>query len=200
MNIFYFCMTAIFFFTLGGSFTIFLIKRAEKKDSEKKKKEDSKIYEEALFNLLNGFSKFSNRISETVYIKMNLDGKDAELLWLMDKEVLAVTNNGAIVSASHAIEKELYDKIVKEIKGRYGSDIDNTIEILGMKVNASDLKEKFGPLADMMTGILDQDTFTSDEEGTPTIDELFDKIAENGYDSLSDREKSILEEYRKNLS
>lgn len=200
MTIFYFCMTAIFFFSLGGFFTISMIKRIEKKNAEKKKKEDSKIYEEALFNLRSGMSKFSNRVSETVYIKMSLDGKEAELLWLMDKNILAVTNNSVIVSASHDIEKELYDKIVSEIQTRYGSDIDDTIEIMGMKINSSDLKQKLGPLAEMMTGIIDQDEFTNEEETIPTIDDLFDKIAENGYDSLTEKEKAILEEYRKNLS
>jgi len=154
-----------------------------------------------LDNIISGESKFVNRYNNSVVIKITIveDG-EVDLMYLIDKNDIAMFKNGECIYTSLSIDSELKKSIINNIKTIYNVKINDTVYFMGNIYSKKWFEEKYKIKIDQLKNI--KDFNINFQQNKPkkieyTIDGLLDKISSDGMQSLSDDEVNFLKNYNK---
>jgi len=119
-------------------------------DAIKKRHRERKIakhtsvqFKEILSNLKKNRTVFISRVNQTVMIDTKLkDYSTVSLVYLMDKKIVCIFKEEKCVYSSDTIDKELGDAIIKKIHEKYGKEINDVIEVLGVTISRKDNSRK----------------------------------------------------------
>lgn len=166
-------------------------------------------FSELLNNLRVGKTKFTSRVNDVIYIETKLkDWKDVKIILLLDKQMVCIFKEEKCLYTSDLIETNLKTEIIQEIYNIYSNDIDDTIDVMGYKVSKNDFKNKINEIRENfsfnLNDMLDQDENASDvdkiineNDNKLDLNDILDKINDNGYESLSEYEKTFLDHISK---
>lgn len=212
-----FGITFGFFFGVIGAMKY--INKQEKKRIKEEKKKIQTRFLESYVELNRGNSEFKSRTMNTCYIKTKIPSEGhIELLYLIDKDDLAIVKNNEVIYTSHKVDDSVIKETVDFIKKEFKKDINDTINIfglmfskksfekaMGMKIDSfEDLISKMygGNNSNSLSGYRDlRDDIIRESEPNDEYDinDIFDKINKEGMDSLSKKEIAFLEYYSNNL-
>jgi len=191
------------FFILGFIFKI-------KIDILKKNRNDIKILKETKekFNdLLKKLSKsrvtFLSRVNQTVILEtdLNIIGS-VNIVYLMDKEMVCIFKDNKCIYTSDLLEKDFNDNLMNKIHEKFGSEINDVVDILGVTISRVELDSKLKEFEDKypkidMTKfnkkeISDIEEIIEENEKRLDIDIILDKINKVGMDKLTKEELIFL--------
>lgn len=163
-------------------------------------------FSELLNNIISNNSKFKSRVNNIVYIDTKLkDYNEVSVVYLMDKKDVAIFKNGKCIYLSEMAEKEIINSLISAIDNKYGNEINDVIEILGIIFSRKDFEETFKmKIEDLynpntklkISEESDIDKIIKENNSKFDIDEILDKISKFGMDSLTNDEKYFLKKYK----
>ena len=177
-----------------------------RKMKEKDKINDiSSQFKQILTNLSIGSTKFKSRVNSTVYIETKLnDYGEVGLVYLMDKQDVAIFKNEKCIFTTDLIDDSLIDQITKEIETKHSKDINDTIEVLGFVFSREEFEKTFSINMNDVKMDNSQKKELSDIEkiikknnDKLDIDEILDKINKLGIENLTEEEKQFLKNHNK---
>lgn len=176
-----------------------------RKMKEKDKINDiSSQFKQILTNLLIGSTKFKSRVNSTVYIETKLnDYGEVGLVYLMDKQDVAIFKNEKCIFTTDLIDDSLIDQITKEIETKHSKDINDTIEVLGFVFSREEFEKTFSISMDDVKMNLpkkelsDIEKIINNNNNKLDIDEILDKINKLGIENLTEEEKQFLKNHNK---
>ena len=198
----------------GGVFVGYLFKLwsdrlTDKVNNLREIKDKNDQYERVYQNVINKKSRFKTRVNNTVYIGTKLpDYGRVTIVYLLDKNDIVIFKEDKCIITSDLINKELVDKIIKEINYRHGYRIDDIVEVLGLifyrpdfektfNVNFQDIKERAMRMGKEMGEMSDIDKIQKRNKVRFDIDEILDKINKVGIENLTNEEKEFLNNFNK---
>lgn len=177
-----------------------------RKMREKDKINDiSSQFKQILTNLSIGSTKFKSRVNSTVYIETKLnDYGEVGLVYLMDKQDVAIFKNEKCIFTTDLIDDSLIDQITKEIETKHSKDINDTIEVLGFVFSREEFEKTFSINMDDVKmnnlpkkELSDIEKIVKKNKKKFDIDEILDKISKVGLENLTEDEKKFLKNYNK---
>lgn len=200
--------------TVGIFFSKILTGFAIKKSNREEREKLDSIFNLVLDNLRTNKTTFINRINDVVSISTNIkEHGDINLVYILNKKSnsISIFKDGVCLYTTNLCSESLVRDISTSIDLRYKDEIDDYVEILGMKMSRSDLSKMFGmelprtidkkieikffdnskeeEESDVLGDIL------SENESSFDIDEVLEKISSTGMNSLSQDELDFLKEY-----
>jgi hypothetical protein len=128
-----------------------------------------------------------------------------DLIYLLDKDDIAIFQDTKCLYTSDGIDKSLVDEIISTIYKIYGKKINDVVEILGFvfyreefensfNIKVEDLKKSnlFSNLSNDMGEI---EKIKNENKKRFNIDEILDKISSFGIASLTIEERLFLDNY-----
>jgi hypothetical protein len=134
------------------------------------------------------------------------DYSTVSLVYLMDKKIVCIFKEEKCVYSSDTIDKELGDAIIKKIHEKYGKEINDVIEVLGVTISREELQskmkdfERFYPNIDLNTEkkeSSDIEKIIVENEKRFELDSILDKISIVGVEKLTKEELDFLKEQSK---
>ena len=177
-----------------------------RKIREKDKINDiSSQFKQILTNLSIGSTKFKSRVNSTVYIETKLnDYGEVGLVYLMDKQDVAIFKNEKCIFTTDLIDDSLIDQITKEIETKHSKDINDTIEVLGFVFSREEFEKTFSINMDDVKmnnlpkkELSDIEKIIKKNKKKFDIDEILDKISKVGLENLTEEEKQFLKNHNK---
>ena len=177
-----------------------------RKMREKDKINDiSSQFKQILTNLSIGSTKFKSRVNSTVYIETKLnDYGEVGLVYLIDKQDVAIFKNEKCIFTTDLIDDSLIDQITKEIETKHSKDINDTIEVLGFVFSREEFEKTFSINMDDVKmnnlpkkELSDIEKIVKKNKKKFDIDEILDKISKVGLENLTEDEKKFLKNYNK---
>ena len=202
-------MTLTLMFILGFLYAKFT-ENIKKHIRNKKIIEDILIqFKEILENIKKNQAVFISRVNQTVMIDTRLKQHDVvNIVYLMDKKVVCIFKENKCIYTSDTIDNNLRDNIIENIHEKYGTQIDDVVEVLGVTISREELESKLkdfenaNPKLDMT--IFNNDKEISDvekiiEENNEKfdIDSILDKINKVGMEKITKEELNFLKEQSK---
>ena len=162
-------------------------------------------FKQILTNLSIGSTKFKSRVNSTVYIETKLnDYGEVGLVYLMDKQDIAIFKNEKCIFTTDLIDDSLIDQITKEIETKHSKDINDTIEVLGFVFSREEFEKTFSINMDDVKmnnlpkkELSDIEKIVKKNKKKFDIDEILDKISKVGLENLTEDEKKFLKNYNK---
>jgi hypothetical protein len=157
-----------------------------KKQNNKNQKET----EEFFIRVTSGNLTFKQRVNNMVqFLTQN---KDYTIVYIMDKKEIAIFEKDNCIAISSSINKEITDKIIKQIESNFKTEInDDIFEINGQKVSKSYFKDLAHPIEEPS----DIEAIVEENETRLTLDDILDKILKSGRQSLTEKELEFLHNY-----
>lgn len=177
-----------------------------RKIREKDKINDiSSQFKQILTNLSIGSTKFKSRVNSTVYIETKLnDYGEVGLVYLIDKQDVAIFKNEKCIFTTDLIDDSLIDQITKEIETKHSKDINDTIEVLGFVFSREEFEKTFSINMDDVKmnnlpkkELSDIEKIVKKNKKKFDIDEILDKISKVGLENLTEDERKFLKNYNK---
>ena len=198
--------TFVFGVSIGGYLQLRLTKRALRIEQEKVVESKKNQFIELKKKVRNGKSKFKTRVNDMVYLSVSLEEHgDVDLIYLLDKDDIAIFQDTKCLYTSDGIDKSLVDEIISTIYKIYGKKINDVVEILGFvfyreefensfNIKVEDLKKSnlFSNLSNDMGEI---EKIKNENKKRFNIDEILDKISSFGIASLTIEERLFLDNY-----
>ena len=198
--------TFVFGVSLGGYLQKRLFERALRIEKEKADELKKNQFIELKKKVRNGKSKFKTRVNDMVYLSVYLEEHgDVDLIYLLDKDDIAIFQDTKCLYTSDGIDKSLVDEIISTIYKIYGKKINDVVEILGFvfyreefensfNIKVEDLKKSnlFSNLSNDMGEI---EKIKTENKKRFNIDEILDKISSFGIASLTIEERLFLDNY-----
>ena len=193
--------------TLGGIIHKYISDWSEKNKKDHLLSSITKQFKQIQLNITRGKSSFKNRVNNTVFIKSSLeDHGDVDIVYIMDSNIsnrISIFQESKCIYTSDSIEKDIIDEISFIIEKRYKKQIEDVVDILGLKFYRPDFEKTFDfEKAFKDSGIDEHDSdiekIQMDNDSRFDIDDVLDKISKEGMESLSDSEKLFLEDYSRN--
>jgi len=200
--------------TVGIFFSRILTGFAIKKSNREEREKLDSVFNLVLDNLRTNKTTFINRVNDVVSISTNIkEHGDINLVYILNKKSnsISIFKDGVCLYTTNLCSESLVRDISTSIDLRYKDEIDDYVEILGMKMSRSDLSRMFGmelpktidkkieikffdnskeeEESDVLGDIL------SENESSFDIDEVLEKISSTGMNSLSQDELDFLKEY-----
>lgn len=202
----YLFLTFIIGVSIGGYLQKRLTERLFKLEQEKFNLEKKNDFLEVMFKIKSGESKFKSRVNETVYLTTKIgEHGDVDVIYLMDKQDIAIFQGGKCLHTSDGISKEIISDMISLISKIFGKKINDVVEVLGFvfyreefeksfNINFEDFKKSniFGPVKTEMNEI---DKINIDNQKRYDIDEILDKISAFGIKVLTPEELAFLDKY-----
>jgi hypothetical protein len=189
-------------FSMGVIFSQYLRKYLEEKSRKERVDSINEKFETILYNLRSGDSSFKSRVNNSVYIATKIDDIYIDILYMMDKNKIAIFKDNDCIYTTELVNKKTIDDIIEEIILRYKADIEDTVSVLGIIFSREEFenifKIKFENLNITINEGSEIDKIISNNSNSYDIDEILDKIGKRGMNSLSPDEKKYLEDYSKN--
>jgi hypothetical protein len=196
----------VFGVSLGGYLQKRLFERALRIEKEKADELKKNQFIEISKKVKSGKSKFRTRVNDMVYLSVNIEEHgNVDLIYLMDKDDVAIFQQTKCLYTSDGIDKSLIDEIISTIYKIYGKKINDVVEILGFvfyreefensfNIKVEDLKKSnlFSNLSNDMGEI---EKIKTENKKRFNIDEILDKISSFGIASLTIEERLFLDNY-----
>ena len=142
----------------------------------------------------------------TVYISSEIEkeGK-VDLIYLMDKEDVAVAKNNEVIFTSHDLDTSIKIMLVNLINETYQDDIKDTLDIFGIVFYKKNFEKALGLKIKNFNDLISKMSLGKDDENNSIksinknneskfdIDEILDKINQQGMNSLSREEREFLQ-------
>lgn len=171
--------------------------------SKKLLKDMSNQFQEILENIKKGKAVFVSRVNHTVMLDTRLkDYNIVNVVYLMDKSVVCIFKENKCIYTSEKLDKNLIDSLIDNIKEKYGTQIDDVVEVLGVTISREELEnklkdfEKTHPNIDL-TAMNRQDQtevekIVEENEERYDVDSILDKISKLGMSKLTKEELEFL--------
>ena len=155
-------------------------------------------------NLENSKLVFRSRVNQTVILETNLvDIGLVSIVYLMDKEIVCIYKENKCCYTSENINKEYNEKIMNKIHEKYGNEINDVVDVLGVIISKSELEknlkefEKKYPNMDLSllnnkSEMSDIEKIIEDNDKKLDIDTILDKINKVGIENLTKEELHFL--------
>jgi len=202
-------MTLTLMFILGFLYAKFT-ENIKKHIRNKKIIEDILIqFKEILENIKKNQAVFISRVNQTVMIDTRLKQHDVvNIVYLMDKKVVCIFKENKCIYTSDTIDNNLRDNIIENIHKKYGTQIDDVVEVLGVTISREELESKLkdfenaNPKLDMTIfnndkEISDVEKIIEDNNEKFDIDSILDKINKVGMEKITKEELNFLKEQSK---
>ncbi len=202
-------MTLTLMFILGFLYAKFT-EKIKKNIRNKKIIEDILIqFKEILENIKKNQAVFISRVNQTVMIDTRLKQHDiVNIVYLMDKKVVCIFKENKCIYTSDTIDNNLRDNIIENIHEKYGTQIDDVVEVLGVTISREELESKLkdfenaNPKLDMTIfnndkEISDVEKIIEDNNEKFDIDSILDKINKVGMEKITKEELNFLKEQSK---
>jgi hypothetical protein len=196
-------------FILGFLYAKFT-EKIKKNIRNKKIIEDILIqFKEILENIKKNQAVFISRVNQTVMIDTRLKQHDiVNIVYLMDKKVVCIFKENKCIYTSDTIDNNLRDNIIENIHEKYGTQIDDVVEVLGVTISREELESKLkdfenaNPKLDMTIfnndkEISDVEKIIEDNNEKFDIDSILDKINKVGMEKITKEELNFLKEQSK---
>jgi hypothetical protein len=196
-------------FILGFLYAKFT-EKIKKNIRNKKIIEDILIqFKEILENIKKNQAVFISRVNQTVMIDTRLKQHDiVNIVYLMDKKVVCIFKENKCIYTSETIDNNLRDNIIENIHEKYGNQIDDVVEVLGVTISREELESKLkdfenaNPKLDMTIfnndkEISDVEKIIEDNNEKFDIDSILDKINKVGMEKITKEELNFLKEQSK---
>lgn len=182
---------------IGCLFTIlsatFLVKREDRLNREKV----NLIFTEVRDTINFGNSVFVNRINNSVQIDMNIKSiGDVSVYYFIDRRDINIFIGAECVYTSTLVDKNLISNISQSILYRFNKNINDVIDIQGLKIDKKTFTSMTG-VQYLDDGGFEKTEYVIIEEKPKSLDDILDKINKVGYDNLTKSEKKFLENYGK---
>ena len=173
----------------GATFTTLLL--LAKRNDNKIKKKNIKIYEEVLTNLTSNEVSFNSRVNNTVQLNTLIESEgEIQIMYFLDKQDISVFQDGDCLYTSSLIGKEILEKILKTIWSKFSIQINDVVQLHS---NTFDRRTFM-----IITGTHNNKQHNQEiEEIDYNLDDILDKINEVGYNNLTDSEKQFLKNLNK---
>ena len=173
----------------GATFTTLLL--LAKRNDNKIKKKNIKIYEEVLTNLTSNEVSFNSRVNNTVQLNTLIESEgEIQIMYFLDKQDISVFQDGDCLYTSSLIGKEILEKILKTIWSKFSIQINDVVQLHS---NTFDRRTFM-----IITGTHNNNQHNQEiEEIDYNLDDILDKINEVGYNNLTDSEKQFLKNLNK---
>ena len=202
-------MTLTLMFILGFLYAKFT-ETIKKNIRNKKIIEDILIqFKEILENIKKNQAVFISRVNQTVMIDTRLKQHDiVNIVYLMDKKVVCIFKENKCIYTSETIDNNLRDNIIENIHEKYGTQIDDVVEVLGVTISREELESKLKDFENANPN-LDMTIFNNDKEISDVekiieennekfdIDTILDKINKVGMEKITKEELNFLKEQSK---
>ena len=202
-------MTLTLMFILGFLYAKFT-ETIKKNIRNKKIIEDILIqFKEILENIKKNQAVFISRVNQTVMIDTRLKQHDiVNIVYLMDKKVVCIFKENKCIYTSETIDNNLRDNIIENIHEKYGTQIDDVVEVLGVTISREELESKLKDFENANPN-LDMTIFNNDKEISDVekiieennekfdIDSILDKINKVGMEKITKEELNFLKEQSK---
>ena len=196
-------------FILGFIYAKFT-ERIKKNIRNKKIIEDILVqFKEILENLKKNQAVFISRVNQTIMIDTRLKQHDVvNIVYLMDKKVVCIFKENKCIYTSDEIDNNLRDNIIDNIHEKYGNQIDDVVEVLGVTISREELESKLKDFENANPK-LDMTIFNNDKEISDVekiikennekfdIDSILDKINKVGLEKITKEELDFLKEQSK---
>lgn len=183
-----------------------------KKEKNKKNKESIKLFNDILFNLINGKTSFYTRYSSLVYINttLNVIGEIQIIYNLNESIIYAYKGNDLLSTLTKDIDAILLIDIITHININYNLEMSDIVVISGIAYSKKELMSTFNKITSefdikkMLDSIIydvmssnsenkGNDINTNNDDANYNIDELLDKINTYGINSLTNDERKYLD-------
>jgi hypothetical protein len=196
-------MTMTIMFILGFLYAKIADNIKEYFKKQKLMKDISKQFEEILTNLKKGKAVFVSRVNQTIMIDTKLnDFNVVNLVYLMDKRVVCIFKESKCIYTSETINGTLRDKIITNIHEKYGNQINDVVEVLGVTISREELESKLkdfenaNPNLDMTIfnkkEMSDVERIIEENMEKFDVDSILDKINIVGIDKITKEELDFL--------
>lgn len=179
----------------------------EKMRDKDKIKDINSQFKQILTNLSIGSTKFKSRVNSTVYIETKLnDYGDVGLVYLMDKQDVAIFKNEKCIYTTDNVDDSLVKEITNTIEMKHNKDINDVVEILGFVFSREEFEKSFNISEkirfnkiknDINKEESDIEKIVKSNNNKFDIDEILDRISKIGIDNLTEEEKKFLNNYNK---
>jgi hypothetical protein len=196
----------VFGVSIGGYLQKRLFERALRIEKEKADELKKNQFIEISKKVKSGKSKFRTRVNDMVYLSVNIEEHgNVDLIYLMDKDDVAIFQQTKCLYTSDGIDKSLIDEIISTIYKIYGKKINDVVEILGFvfyreefensfNIKVEDLK-KSDLFSNLSNDIGEIEKIKTENRRKFNIDEILDKISSLGIASLTIEERLFLDNY-----
>lgn len=196
-------MTLTIMFLLGFLYAKAADKIREHFKSKKLLKDMANQFEEILANIKKGKAVFVSRVNHTVMLDTRLkDYNIVNVVYLMDKSIVCIFKENRCIYTSEKIDKKLSDSLIDNINERYGSQIDDVVEVLGVTISREELESKLKDFESThpnldLTALNKQepteiDRIVEENEDRFDVDSILDKISKLGMGKLTKEELDFL--------
>ena len=196
----------VFGVSLGGYLQKRLFERALRIEKEKADELKKNQFIEISKKVKSGKSKFRTRVNDMVYLSINIEEHgNVDLIYLMDKDDVAIFQQTTCLYTSDGIDKSLIDEIISTIYKIHDKKINDVVEILGFvfyreefensfNIKVEDLK-KSDLFSNLSNDIGEIEKIKIENRRKFNIDEILDKISSLGIASLTIEERLFLDNY-----
>jgi hypothetical protein len=177
-------------FSLGAIFGLYLFKIILDLADTKIFNQNSDYFRIVLDHMKKN-GKFMSRVNNYVEISIEIPNDRISLIFLIDKNDVAIFRNSECIKSSHNCDRSIIDDIISEIIFRWGNRINVVVNMNGSVLDKNTYKRIIGNLSYQGVG----DILPKKLKPILKLDDILDKINDIGIDGLSDDEK----EYLKNI-
>jgi hypothetical protein len=174
--------------------------------SKKILKDGINQFKELLVNIKKGHAVFVSRVNQTVMIDTKLkDYSIVNIVYLMDKGIVCIFKESKCIYTSDILEKEFSDIIIENIHEKYGKEIDDVVEVLGVTISREelesklknfekiDINEEFNNLNNLnKKDISEIEKIIEENEEKFEVDSILDKINKVGMEKITKEELDFL--------
>jgi hypothetical protein len=184
-----------------------------KKNEEELKKDQievlNSIYNQLLRSMLNGKVKYKNRVNQASYLLSELDEHGVvEVVYIMDKKEIGIFKDGKCIYVSDLVDKQIIINIADFIESVFKREINEVINVFGLTLSKTEFertfKIKFEDFEKFKDNLFSSnsnsdlniiDLKIDKEEKIFDVDEILDKISIHGISSLTNEERTFLDNY-----
>lgn len=200
-------------FTFGIFIGFSVYKFFMKKNEEEVKKDQievlNSIFNQLLRSMLNGKVKYKNRVNQASYLLSELDEHGVvEVVYMMDKKEIGIFKEGKCIYVSDLVDKQIIRNISEFIESVFKREINEVVNVFGLTLSKTEFEktfkikfedfEKFKDNLFNSNSNLDMnivDLNIDEEEKVFDVDEILDKISIYGISSLTNEERTFLDNY-----
>lgn len=201
----YFILTFLIGVSIGGFLQKKLTIKAIEIENQKSILLKKNNFLEILSNIKSGNSNFKTRVNETIYIELNLnDYGDVDLIYLMDKNDIAIFQGSKCIHTSDGIQKEIISEIISTICFVYDKKINDVVNLFGFTFYREEFENSFNikmediknmNLFNQTENLNEIDKIKSDNKKKFDVDEILDKISAYGIQGLTNEELIFLDKF-----
>lgn len=201
----YFILTFLIGVSIGGFLQKKLTIKAIEIENQKAILLKKNNFLEILSNIKSGNSNFKTRVNETIYVELNLnDYGVVDLIYLMDKNDIAVFQGSKCIHTSDGIQKEIISEIISTICFLYDKKINDVVNLFGFTFYREEFENSFNiKMEDIKNmnffnqteNLNEIDKIKSDNKKKFDVDEILDKISAYGIQGLTNEELIFLDKF-----